>query len=225
MGLHNAAWIARCVGRDSTSLLGPRDLEALADELTTVDVPRGTVVFEAGDEPRAVWIVRSGALALYAGPAPNRLLVSMLREGDQDGDLAALLGMAPPYSAEAMEDTTCLRLDAERFAELLVAHPAIARRWHASVAMRLAHSQQRLIDLLGAPLPQQIARVVLDESDRDTFPYSQTTIAALLGARRPSVNKVLKDFERRRIVDLGYGSLTITNRAALVVVSGRNDTR
>lgn len=217
--LRHAAWIARCVGRSSSSLLGPDDLGALARDLITVDLPRGSVVFGAGDPPSAVWIVRTGALALYAGHAPDRLLLSVLRPGDQDGDLAVLLGMGPPYGAEAMEDTTCLRLDAATFANLLEAHPAVARRWHASIATRLAHSQQRLIDLLGAPLPQQIARILLDEADGDSFPYSQATIAALLGSRRPSVNKVLKDLQRRGVLDIGYRSLTINDREALLAAA------
>jgi len=186
---------------------------------------RGALVFDAGDPADAVWIVRSGTLGLYAGEAPDRVLLSVLRAGDVDGDLPVLLAMPFQYRAEALEDATCLRLDAATFSDLLDTRPALARRWHTSVAARLARSQQRLIDLLGVPLLQQVARVLLDEVVDGTVPYSQTTLAGLLGARRPSVNKVVKDLERRGIVAVGYRSISVTDTDALSAVAGRTRSR
>jgi CRP-like cAMP-binding protein len=220
-GLRAAAWVARCVGQGSTSPLDPADLDALATVLETRRFARGAVVFDDGDPADAVWIVRSGAIGLYAGSAPDRVLLAVLRAGDVDGDLPVLLAMPFQYRAEALEDATCLRLAAATFSELLETRPTLARRWHMSVAARLARSQQRLIDLLGVPLVQQVARVVLDEAVNDTVPYSQATLAALLGVRRPSVNKVVKDLERRGIVESSYRSIAVRDRAALSSVAGR----
>jgi CRP-like cAMP-binding protein len=97
----------------------------------------------------------------------------------------------------------------------------VARRWLTSIAGRLAASQQRLIDLLGVPLPQQVARVLLDESDGGQVPYAQATIAALLGARRPSVNKVVKDLESRGLLTVAYRRITVEDAAKLAAFAGR----
>ena len=219
--LHNAAWVARCVGRGAAVPLGLEAVEGLAEEIEVVRYPRGSVVFDAGEPVSAVLIIRRGALGLLAGSAPHRAMLAMLHPGDVDGDLALLMGMPSAYGAEAIDDTECLRIPADGFDRLLARHPVLARRWLTSIAGRLAASQQRLIDLLGVPLPQQVARVLLDESDGGQVPYAQATIAALLGARRPSVNKVVKDLEARGLVTVAYRSITVEDAAKLAAFAGR----
>lgn len=219
--LQHAAWVARCVGRGSVLTLGTVELESLADDLEPVEFGRGDAVFLAGRRPEAVWIVRSGSVGLFAGAAPDRVILSVLRPGDLDGDLGILMDMPSPYAGEALEDTVCLRFGAVEFDRLFTSHPALARRWLTAIAARLASSQQRLVDLLGAPLAQQVARVLLDEAVNDELPYSQATIAALLGARRPSVNKALKDLQHRRLIEVGYRTIEILDHAGLVAASGR----
>lgn len=213
--------MARCVGRGSAPHLGDEDLAALADDLTTVAFARGDVVFLADRPPTAVWIVRSGSVGLFAGTGANRVILSVLRPGDLDGDVGMLLDMPSPYAGEALEESTCLRLDAEAFNRLFSRQPAMARRWLGAVAQRLAKSQQRLVDLLGVPLAQQVARVLLDEAVDDEVPYSQATVAALLGARRPSVNRVVRDLQRRGVLAVGYRSITVIDRPALLAHTGR----
>ena len=43
----------------------------------------------------------------------------------------------------------------------------------------------------------------------------QTTVAALLGVRRPSVNRVLRKFARGGLVEISYGRVQILDAAAL----------
>ena len=220
--MRQAAWVARCVGRGSVPHLSPSDLELLAAELSTVKFARGDVVFVADQMSSAVWVVRSGSIGLFAGAGTERVILSILRPGDLDGDVSMLLGMPQPYSGEALEDSICHRLDGDLFGKLFGQHPELARRWLIAVASRLATSQQRLVDLLGVPLARQVARVILDEAVDDELPYSQATVAALLGARRPSVNKVVSDLQRRGFIDVGYRSIKVIDAAALVAQAGRS---
>jgi len=223
--MRQAAWVARCVGRGSVPHLSASDLELLAAQLTTVRFLRGDVVFVAGQMLTAVWVVRSGSIGLFAGAGAERVILSILRPGDLDGDVSMLLNMPQPYSAEALEDSICHRLDNELFVKMFGQHPELARRWLTAVASRLATSQQRLVDLLGVPLAQQVARVILDEAVDGELPYSQATVAALLGARRPSVNKVISDLQRRGLIDVGYRSIKMLDATALLAQARRSAER
>lgn len=118
------------------------------------------------------------------------------------------------YSAEALADSICLQLDGDHFKGLFGQHPELARRWMISIATRLATSQQRLVDLLGIQLAHQAARVTIDEAVDGKPPYVQATVAALLGARRPSLNKVVSELRRRRLIDVGYRSITVLDATA-----------
>ncbi|MGH8115149.1 MAG: Crp/Fnr family transcriptional regulator [Rhodanobacteraceae bacterium] len=175
----------------------------------------GSVVFLADRAASGVWIVRQGQIELAVGSGRRRAVVDILRPGDVDGDIPLLLDMPPPYTARALTESTCLFLDRDAFDRLLATHPAISRRWLSSVAQRVSAGQARLIGLLGRPLPAQLAQLLLDEAVDARVELAQRTIAAMLGVQRPSINKILKDFERDRLISVGYAVIEITDLDAL----------
>src|SRR6266540_381888 len=201
-----AAWIARCVGRGEAAPLRREDLAVLAADLELRPMEPG----------KGVWIVRGGLVELAVGAGRRRAVVALLRPGDVDGDIQLLLRMAPPYTARAVDESDCLFLSAASFERLLAERPAIARRWLSSVAARLASSQARLLGLLGGSLAEQAARLLLDEAgDGDVVVLPQRTLAAMLGVQRPSLNKVLRQFEEQGLLELSYRSVRILDPAGL----------
>jgi Mn-dependent DtxR family transcriptional regulator len=48
---------------------------------------------------------------------------------------------------------------------------------------------------------------------------TQSTVAALLGVRRPSINRVLRRFARNGMVQVSYGKVQIIGAAALARVT------
>jgi CRP-like cAMP-binding protein len=214
--IRDAAWIARCVGRGAVAPLAPADVAALAEHLTPVEFAAGQALFTAEASAAAgVWVIRDGHVELSVGSGGERVVVGVLRPGDVEGDIPLLLGAPLPYTARAIGAVTCLYLQPADFEELLDRRPAITRRWLSSVAQRLAASHDRLISMLGRPLPAQLAGLLLDEADDGVVPLPQRTLAAMLGVARPSLNKILKNFERRGHVAVGYASVTLLDTAAL----------
>lgn len=218
--IRDAAWVARCVGRGAVVPLAPGDVAALAGTLSPIELRAGQPLFRADTEGcTGVWIIRSGQVELSVGAGRDRVVVGVLRPGDVEGDIPLLLGLALPYAARAVGAVTGLHLTSSDFEGLLGRHPAIARRWLSSVAQRLAASHDRLIALLGRPLPAQLAGLLLDEADDESgdkvVRLPQRTLAAMLGVARPSLNKILKDFERHDHVEVGYGSVRLLDTAAL----------
>ncbi|MFC4377344.1 Crp/Fnr family transcriptional regulator [Nocardia halotolerans] len=209
--LRHAAWVARCVGRGAAAPLHPSDLTALADRIELKTMAAGTSVFAAGAPPTGVWIVRQGQMELSVGSGRRRAVVDVLRPGDVDGDIALLLDMPLAYTARTLTESSCLFLSNSAFEALLASHPAIARRWLSSVAQRVSASQARLISILGRPLPTQVAQLLLDEAVDGSVQLAQRTLAAMLGVQRPSLNKILKEFERDGLIRLGYGAIDIVD--------------
>ncbi|MBI2701783.1 MULTISPECIES: Crp/Fnr family transcriptional regulator [Mycobacterium] len=217
--LRHAAWVARCVGRGASAPLHPNDVSALAENLQPRTYPPGAVVFRADQAATGVCIVRQGRIELAVGSGRRRAVVDVLRPGDIDGDIHLLLDVPPPYTARTLTESSCLLLDRQAFDRLLAGHPAIARRWLSSVAQRVSASQARLIGLLGRPLGAQLAQLLLDEAVESRVELAQRTIAAMLGVRRPSINKVIKDFERNNVIKVGYAVIDIVDRDALAALA------
>lgn len=213
--VREAAWIARCIGRSETAPLREADLAALASYLAPKRVESGTVLFRAGEPSSGVWIIRDGMIELVAGSGAGRLVVQVLHPGDVDGDVQLLLGMAFPYTARAASAAHYLFLDESSFDRLLSDHPAVARRWLSSVAARVAKGQRRVVALLGRGLTTQVARLLAEEAVDGRIRLPQRTMAAMLGVHRPSLNKVLKDLEKKKLVEVGYREITVLDQAAL----------
>ncbi|NIJ11911.1 CRP-like cAMP-binding protein [Saccharomonospora amisosensis] len=217
--IRQAAWVARCVGRGEAAPLTHDDVGALAATLRSRVYERGEVLFHGGDTARGVWIVQRGRVELSAGSGRRRSVVHVLQPGDVDGDIQHLLDMPLPYTARALEEATVLSLSADDFERLLADSLPLARRWLSSVAQRLAVSQNRIIGLLGRSLTQQVARLLLDESVEGDVQLPQRTLAAMLGVQRPSMNKILKDFERQGLLAVGYAAIRITDRSGLLGIA------
>ncbi len=83
------------------------------------------------------------------------------------------------------------------------------------MSQRLARSHSRLTSLLGQPLEIQVAQLLLEERVDDVVTLPQTTVAALLGVRRPSVNRVLRKLARGGLVEISYGRVQILDAVAL----------
>jgi CRP-like cAMP-binding protein len=191
------------------------DLSALAGSVQPQEFVPGTMVFPAGRPASGVWIVRQGQIELAVGSGRRRAVVDVLRPGDVDGDIPLLLEMPLAYTARTLTDATCLFLERTVFERLLATHPAISRRWLSSVAQRLSTAQARLIGMLGRPLPAQAAQLLLDEAADGRVELAQRTLAAMLGVQRPSINKILKEFERDQLIRVGYAVIEITDQDGL----------
>lgn len=207
--VREAAWIARCIGRSETAPLKESDITALASYLASRHAEPGEVLFRAGEASRGVWIVRTGAIELVVGAGPRRLVVQVLHPGDVDGDIQHLLDMPFPYTARAASVADYLFLDEGSFERLLADHPAIAKRWLSSVAGRVAKGQRRVVALLGRSLTSQVARLLAEETVDGHIRLPQRTIAAMLGVHRPSLNKVLKELEKKKLIEVGYRAITV----------------
>lgn len=218
--VQSAAWVARCVGRGASVPLGPDDIRALATTLETRAIAPGGVLFGAGVGPVGVRLLRSGHVELSVGSGrKERAVLTVLREGDVDGDIAMLLKMPPPYTARALDQVNCLYLSPEAFERLLASQGQLARRWLTSVASRLANSQNRLVGLLGGSLTAQTARLLVDEADATgSISLSQATVAAMLGAQRPSVNKVLGEWAAAGLIEVSYRNIRVIDRDRLAQV-------
>lgn len=220
LAIRQAAWVARCVGRGEAAPLTPGDVGALAATLHTRTYERGAVLFRGGEKSAGVWIVQRGRVELSAGTGRRQAVVHVLQPGDVDGDIPHFLDMPMAYTARALDASTALFLRAADFERLLAESLPIARRWLSSVAQRLATSQSRIIGLLGRSLTEQVAQLLLDEAVADTVPLPQRTLAAMLGVQRPSLNKILKEFERQGLITVRYAAIHLVDPARLVTVAG-----
>jgi len=219
-GLRQAAWIAQWLGPGDLAPVGPDDIRDLAELLREDHYRAGETVFQIGQAPTRVNIVRSGAVELSCALHGRPVVVQILRAGDVVGDVPLFLRMMESFDAVALEDSRILSIDSLALHRLLARRPQLAWRWMLSVSSRMASAQARLVELLAGGLEAQIALVLLRRADHGVVHLRQSVLAELVGGRRPSINRVLKRLETQGLVRLHYGSVQILDEAGLAALTG-----
>lgn len=207
MALRAAAWIGRCLA--GCGHQRGKEIEALAGRLEQRLLEPGGVAFAQGRMPAGVWIVRSGTLELVTGAGRERVVVGVLPACGIAGDVPLLLGRPAPYTARALTAVSAGFLPAAVFLPLLDASPAVARAWLTALASRHARAQQALAQTVGGSAEIRVARLLLREARGGTVTYAQGTLAAMLGLRRPTLNHILKGFERDGLLSIGYRQIRL----------------
>src|SRR5919106_5507025 len=153
-----------------------------------------------------IGIIERGEVELSHRAGIRRVVLQILRDGDLLGDVPFFCRLPSPFTARALTEVMLIRLDRPSLDQLLAARPALAQRFLYSLASRLDRMQQRLLQLAGGDLRRQLASLLLGET-ADAQPVvrlPQATLAQLLGATRPAVNRILKALEAEGLIRLGY---------------------
>lgn len=218
----HAAWLAKSLGRTDYLPMRPDDAVALADAGVIVDKYKGTHLFREGDLADACFIIEEGDVELYRSTASDRSVVSRIGPGSVVGDIAMFQERPYLSSARAITGTKVLRLERDRLIPLLLARPILAMRWLVNGLSQLEATQQRIIRLMNRTVLEQVAGLLLDETDSygDVL-LSQAAIAELLGASRQSVNEALAALRKDGAIDTGYRRITVVDPDRLArVLSG-----
>lgn len=204
-------WLARTLGRGDLAPFTSTDVAALAASIGAVSVTPGTRLMTEGEPTPVVSIIQRGSVELYRLNGRRRIVLQVLRAGDVLGDVPLLSEGPPQFSAKALTDCDLIRLQGPDLHRFLRDNPAVCHRFVISLANRLQRMQGRLLQVTQGDLSHQVARVLLEgtSGEEGTVPLSQSTIAQLLGAARPSVNKVLQDLARAGLVSLGYRRIQV----------------
>ena len=127
-------------------LLGNTALRMLAIGSEQRDFNQGDVLFHAGDDADAGYIVQRGAFRVEEGGA--ELIAG---PGSLIGELALIVAMKRPSNALALERSSVIRVARSLFQRVLESDPAAARRLRDELAARTSQLASDIL-MAGAKL-------------------------------------------------------------------------
>ena len=163
-------------------------LNDLLNRLELTQHPAGEVIFEEGDDPGALFVVRDGRLRARRRDQNGRPRdLSFYRRGDLFGEASLFSGSPRAATVAAVTDCHLLRLEADAFADLLARHAEFRQRIDAQVsrydpdravsipldfADDLVHVDEIEIDTqsVGAARPEPVPTEAADEPATDVAP-------------------------------------------------------
>jgi CRP/FNR family transcriptional regulator, cyclic AMP receptor protein len=187
---------------------------------------RGEVVFHRDDPADSLHLIAAGHfVARVMTPLGDTVTVALLGPGDNFGEMALLETPEARRAAtiEALEASETFAVYSTDFAELRKQNPSIDRILIAFLVGQVRMLDERLLEALYLPAERRVLRRLVDlallyggtaETGAE-LPLTQEELATFAGASRATVNRVLRDEEKRGTVELRRGKTIVLDLGAL----------
>lgn len=201
-------------------------IERLVSYMSRRTVARGKAIFEKGESGTALMAVVAGAVRISVPSVDGRdVVLNIIREGEIFGEIALLDG--GPRTADATAATDCELLVIERrdFLPFLRSAPDVAVKLIEILCARLRRTSEQVEDLTFLGRSGRLAKVLLrlgsdvqGESPRN-LKMTQRELSQIIGMSRESTNKQLRIWEKRKLIRLERGAVTVLQPEALADIA------
>jgi CRP-like cAMP-binding protein len=194
---------------------------------------KGETIFHQGDAGDALFVIESGAVKIVL-PSPGgeeEAIIATLRPGDSFGELALVDGADRSATAIAHEGTAAYRLNRPDLERLMENKPQLRAALLEALATELRRLTRHVDEMHFLNLPGRLARRIVSlarEADptasgevRLPWQFSQSELAAMIGATRPTVNRMLSGFAAEGLLRIERDFLVVPDLERLDRVAER----
>ena len=175
---------------------------------------KGEVVFHRDDPADSLQLVVRGRFAArVTTPVGDSVLLEVLGPGQAFGELALLLpGARRSASVSALEDGETRSVLRDDFALLQRTHPGVKDVLLRLLAEQLRRASDRIVEAHYVDADTRVRRRLCSLAEiyaEGVVPLTQEDLAAMAGTSRATVNRVVRDEEKRGTLKLQRGRMTV----------------
>jgi CRP/FNR family cyclic AMP-dependent transcriptional regulator len=198
--------------------LPPEDVRQLMSIARRRTFEKGEVVFHRDDPADSLHLIVRGRFAARVGtPLGDSVLFDVLGPGQAFGELALLLpGDRRSATVSALEDGETRSVFRDDFAGLQRNHPGVKDVLLRLLAEQLRRTSDRIVEAHYVDADTRVRRRLCElaesygsEDGVAVVPLTQEDLAAMAGTSRATVNRVLREEEKRGAVELARGRVTL----------------
>jgi CRP-like cAMP-binding protein len=200
------------------------DVRALLSIARRRTFRRGEVVFHREDPADSLHLIVRGRFgARVVTPVGEEVLLDVMGPGRSFGELAVLeAGSRRSATVSALEEGETRSVFRDDFLRLEREHPEVKDVLLRLLADQLRRASDRLVEAHYVDADTRVRRRLVELADayaagdgKAIVPLTQEEVAATAGTSRATVNRVLRDEQRRGAVALARGRVTVVDCAAL----------
>jgi len=186
---------------------------------------RGQIIFRQDDPCPGVFIVGSGLVRVYRiSPAGREHVLHLVSPGATFAEVAAIGSFDCPAFAEALEDTVCLLLPADRFSRALREDHQLCLQLMASMAGWVKHLLGLVEDITLRDAIGRVARYLLaaanDRNGEVQLPSLKKHLASHLNLTSETLSRTLRRLMDMELIEATDGQgLVVKDREQLAVIA------
>jgi CRP/FNR family transcriptional regulator, cyclic AMP receptor protein len=194
--------------------LPPEDVRRLLAIARRRTFRKGEVVFHRDDLAESLHLIVKGRFAVrITTQLGETALLDVIGPGEAFGELALLSpGSRRSATVESLDDGETLSVYRDDFALLQSEHPGVKDVLLRLLAEQLARASDRIVEAHYTDAETRVRRRLRDLALRQGQPavsMTQEHLAEMAGTSRATVNRVLREEERRGTVALSRGCTTV----------------
>jgi CRP-like cAMP-binding protein len=203
---------------------GEEDVQRVLTVARRRSFGRGEVVFHRDDPGDSLHLINRGRFAVkIISPLGDTVTIAVRGPGDSFGEMAVLTeGARRAATVIALEKAETLAVYKDDFNELRSRHRSINDLLFSFLSGEVRMLNERLMEALYLPVERRVLRRLaelsagVDGNGPVEIPLTQEELAELAGANRATVNRVLREEEKRGFVKLERGRTLVLDRAQIV---------
>ncbi len=202
----------------------PDDIRDIAmSRMSMSQFGKGEVIYREGQVYTTLWQVVSGTVRVTNQTEEGKEVVfAIFGPGDCFGEISLVDGLPAANTATAMEQLKLAQLSKADFDDLFLEYSEFARQLAQLLCGRVRHLLNFYSDVTLRPLEQRIASRIcyisgggVGGSAMPTLEFTQQDLAAMVGATRQAVSKVLNQWRGDGIIALEYGRISVLSEERL----------
>ncbi len=198
--------------------LPPEDVRRLLSIARRRTFRKGEVVFHRDDLAESLHLIVKGRFAVrITTPHGETAMLDVIGPGEAFGELALLSpGSRRSATVESLDEGETLSILRDEFALLQAEHPGVKDCLLRLLAEQLTRASDRIVEAHYTDAETRVRRRLRDlalrqggNGDQLDVSMTQEHLAEMAGTSRATVNRVLREEERRGTVALSRGHTTV----------------
>lgn len=201
--------------------------EAVNQHAQHMEIPAGTRIFGPGDPCNGLPLVLKGEVRVQmTGASGNEIVLYRIQGGEMCPMSLACLLADGNYQSEAIvdEDSEVLVIPAALTDRLMDEDKCFRKVVLESYGQRLTSLLMVIEEVAFRRLDQRLAERLVERQRNGQLSATHQDLAVELGTAREVVSRLLKEFERRGLVALERGLITLLNIKELHKLGCQNET-
>jgi DNA-binding response OmpR family regulator len=204
---------------------GANSTEALvSDQREVYEYGRKTILYSAGQKPKAVYYVVSGKIKSYLNHTEGKELITQLYgPGDFLGYLPVLEEKNYTDNMQVLEDARLLLIPKDEFISLVTGNTQVAKQFIKLISRNVMEKEEMLLNMAYNSLRKKVAFALVQASDKfrttaddkASLTLSRENLANSIGIATESLIRTLAEFKNEGLIAVNGHSIILLNEHKL----------